>query len=124
MPKILIVEDEQNLIKIYNTRFHAEGWEVIFGTTGQEGVLLAKTQKPQLILLDVMLPGGQNGFDTLEKLKLDLDTKNIPVIILTNLDTEKETALSIGAADYIVKTAASIDDIVTKIKSYVPQMNS
>lgn len=121
MPKILIVEDEQNLIKIYNTRFIAEGWEVISAATGQEGIIQAQNHKPHLILLDVMLPGGQNGFDTLEKLKRDPTTKAIPVIILTNLDTEKETALEIGASDYIIKTAATIDDIVSKIKSYIPQ---
>lgn len=69
-----------------------------------------------LVLLDIMLPGGMNGFDVLEDLKRNQLTSSIPVIVLTNLDSERETALKIGAADYAVKANTSIEETVQKIK--------
>lgn len=80
--------------------------------TGREGLTMVKTENPDLILLDVMLPGGMNGFDVLEDLKRTEATKNIPVIILTNLDSETNVAKSIGAKDYLVKANTTKDDLV------------
>jgi CheY-like chemotaxis protein len=67
-----------------------------------------------------MLPGGMNGFDVLEQLQKDPNVKSIPVIILTNLDSEEVTAKKIGSVEYIVKTNMTLDDVVKKVQSYVP----
>src|SRR3989338_8089056 len=112
MAKILIVEDDSQLQVIYQKKLSREGHEVFLATTGQEALLIATSKKPDIILLDVMLPGGLNGFDILEQIKRDATLKTIPVLILTNLDTEQGTALSIGASDYIIKANTSLDEMV------------
>ena len=119
MSKVLIVEDDSQLQVIYQKKLSREGHEVFLATTGQEGLQLAISKKPDIILLDVMLPGGQNGFDILEQIKRDNSLKSTPVLILTNLDTEQETALSIGASDYIIKANTSLDEMTAKVNKYL-----
>ena len=68
-------------------------------------------------MLDIMLPGGMNGFDVLEKLKADPLTEKIPVVVLTNLDSEEKVAKTIGACDYIVKSDTTKDELVKIAKS-------
>lgn len=119
MGKILIVEDDSQLQDIYNRKLTREGNEVILATTGEEGLLKVKQNIPDIILLDVMLPGGQNGFDVLEQIKRDPNLSKIPILILTNLDTEQETAMSIGANDYIIKANTSLDEMVAKVNKYL-----
>lgn len=119
MNKILIIEDDHLLQEIYEKTLIAEGFSVIQAFTGNQGLVLAKTQKPNLVLLDLMLPGGMNGFDVLEKLKADHELSAVPVLVLTNLDSEEKTALAIGAVDYLVKANTSIDEIIRKIKLYI-----
>lgn len=114
---VLIVEDDLGLQTIVAERLTKEGINVLKATTGHEALLLIEKTIPDLMLLDIMLPGGQNGFDVLEKMKHNEKFKSIPVMILTNLDSEKETAMEIGAIDYIVKSNISIDDVVSKIIS-------
>ena len=123
MKKILIVEDDIKLRQIYDTMLTSEGYEVEQVSTGQEGLTKAKSYIPDLIILDIMLPGGMNGFDLLEQLKRNPATQTIPVIVLTNLDNAKSTALSIGAVEYIVKTNTSIDDVVKKIREYLGEVH-
>jgi DNA-binding response OmpR family regulator len=119
MGKILIVEDDSQLQDIYQRKLTHEGNEVFLASTGEEGLLKIKQNKPDLILLDVMLPGGQNGFDVLEQIKRNPNLSNIPILILTNLDTEQGTALSIGANDYIIKANTSLDEMVAKVNKYL-----
>ncbi len=119
MAKILIVEDDSQLQIIYQKKLSREGNDVYVATTGQEGLQLAKSNIPDIILLDVMLPGGQNGFDVLEQIKRDPHLSHIPILILTNLDTEQETAMSIGASDYIIKANTSLDEMVQKVNKFV-----
>lgn len=116
MKKILIVEDDVELQKIYENKLSTDGFEVLHAHVGQQGLNMAKFHKPDLIVLDIMLPGGMNGFEVLEQLKRDKGLKHIPVLVLTNLDTEANTAKSMGAVDYIVKTNASIDQVAERIK--------
>jgi len=120
MQKILVIEDEAQAQKIYAELLTEAGYTVLQALTAQEGLELAKTQIPNLILLDIMLPGGMNGFDVLEALKRDDKLKAIPVVVLTNLDKEKQTSLTIGAADYLVKANSSVDEVVAKIKEHLP----
>jgi two-component system, OmpR family, alkaline phosphatase synthesis response regulator PhoP len=116
---ILIVEDDNNLQAIYQQKLKSEGFTVYQALTGQQALTLAKEKKPDLILLDIMLPEGMNGFDVFEQIKLDNNLVNVPVIVFTNLDSERDTALAMGAADYMVKANTSIDDLVVKVKSHL-----
>lgn len=117
MKKVLIVEDDLALQKILKEKFEDEGIAVSQALTGQEALSSLKKIIPNLIVLDIMLSGGMNGFDVLEQVKSDQNLKSIPVIVLTNLDTERKTALDIGAIDYIVKPNMSIDEVILKIKN-------
>lgn len=120
MKKILIVEDDYNIQEVYKDALVGEGYEVIQANSGDKGYVTIKESRPDLILLDIMFQGGgMNGFDLLEKIKREEEFKNIPVIIITNLDSEQKTAQTIGAADYIVKANATIDEIINKVKAQV-----
>ena len=114
---ILIVEDDVPLQSAYETALTKIGYEIIFAVTGSDGLQKAKTENPQLIILDLMLPGGMNGFDVLEQLKNDEKLANIPVFVLTNLDNEEDTAVKIGANKYFVKTNISIDDVIAEVNA-------
>jgi DNA-binding response OmpR family regulator len=116
---VLIVEDDQGLQKILGDKLSEAGVEVVAAETGQQAINRLKVGTPDLILLDIMLPGGMNGFDVLEQVKASPTLKTVPVIVLTNLDSEQKTALDIGAIDYIVKTNISLDEVVLKIKNHL-----
>lgn len=112
---ILIIEDDFPLQSAYRAALTKSGYEVIFSVTGNDGMQKAKSESPQLIILDLMLPGGMNGFDILEQLKADEKLAKIPVFVLTNLDSEENSAINIGANKYFVKTNISIDDVVNEV---------
>jgi len=117
--KVLVVEDDQGLRKLVAQKLRDAGVDAIEAETGQQALTLLKENKPNLVLLDIMLPGGMNGFDVLEQAKANPILKGIPIIVLTNLDTEQKTALDIGAIDYIVKTNISLDEVILKIKNHL-----
>ena len=114
---ILITEDDPLMSRMYQKIFTFEGYEVSIAKDGEEGLELAKKEKPTVILLDVMMP-KMNGIEMLEKLKIDPDTKTIPVIMLTNLAGEKdaENAMVKGAVKYIVKSEYEPKQIVDMVK--------
>lgn len=112
MKRILIIEDDTSLLKAYREMFKPENVSIITATTGQDGLTLISSEKPDVILLDIMLPGGLNGFDILERLKANPTTINIPVILLTNLDSEENVAKAIGARAYITKANTTKAEIV------------
>jgi DNA-binding response OmpR family regulator len=116
---ILVIEDDATLQMVYRQKFEESGYEVISALNGTQGLTIAKDKTPNLILLDIMLPEGMNGFDVMEQLKQDPKLNTIPVIVLTNLDSEKNTALSMGAADYVVKANTSIEDLVKKVVDHI-----
>lgn len=93
------------------------GYAVFKALDGEAGLNLAKKETPDLILLDLVLP-KKNGFEVLEEIKKDSSTKNIPVIVLTNLEgsAEVERALSLGATTYLVKTNYKLDELLGKIE--------
>ena len=115
--KILIVEDDQFLLKVYTTKLSSEGFEIEVATNGNDAIEKADTFKPNLIMLDIMLP-QQNGFEVLEMLKDESKTKKIPVIILSNLGQESDVkkGMDLGAEDYLIKTNFSINEVVDKIQ--------
>lgn len=115
--KILIIEDNKMLLDIYITIFEKEGYAVITAQTGEEGYALIIEKTPNLILLDILLPGKMNGLDILRKLKADEATKNIPVLIMSNLSDDKTISegLSLGASGYFTKSQAYPDDILRNV---------
>jgi len=117
MTKILFIEDEPNLQKTLGEILHQEGYEVKPAFDGQEGLELAKSEKPDLILLDLILP-KIDGFTVLKEVKKDPVLKDIPVIVLTNLEgsSDVERALELGATTYLVKANYSLEEVVAKIK--------
>lgn len=121
--KVLIVEDNKLLQQVYFDRLLKEGYTVLQSYSGQQGLVMAHEYHPDLILLDIMLPGGLNGFDVLTQIKRDETLKKVPVIMLTDLKNQEKTAHSLGASDYIVKHSAELDDIVIKIKTHIGQIN-
>lgn len=118
MKKILFVEDEEALQKAMGGMLEQKGYKIIKAIDGEAGLSAAKRELPDLILLDLILP-KKNGFEVLEELKKDISTKNIPVIVLTNLEgsADVERALSLGATTYLVKANYNLDDISAKIES-------
>lgn len=113
--KILVVEDEATLQKALNDVLAQEGYEVLSALDGVSGLDLAKKEKPDLILLDIILP-KMDGFDVLRGLKEE-DYK-IPVIVLTNLSdiNDIQKALDLGATTYLVKADFHLEDVLKKVK--------
>lgn len=119
--KILLIEDELYLLKIYGNKLKRNGFDVSIATTGDEGLHKVMTDKPDLILLDLILPGGKDGFQVLEEIKKNPSTRKIPIIILSNLGQKSdiERGMALGAADYLVKADISLPNVVEKIKKYL-----
>ncbi len=117
MKTILFIEDESVLQKTFGDILRQEGYEMISALDGEIGLNLAKTKKFDLILLDLVLPKVY-GIEVLRKLKEDKTTKEIPVIILTNLEEIGNVgkALELGAKSYLVKTQYTLEEVVAKIK--------
>jgi len=117
MAKILVVEDDPLMSRMYHKIFTFEGYEVDTAEDGQAGLDHARASKPTLILLDVMMP-KLNGLEVLEKLKSDPETKTIPVIMLTNLAGEQdaEAALAKGAIKYIIKSEHDPKEVADMVK--------
>lgn len=117
MSKILIIEDEAALQKTLGDMLRKEGYEVVQALDGEVGLKQAKSEMPTLIILDLILP-KMNGFEVLEALKADSKTKNIPVIVQTNLESmdDIERALGGGASTYLVKSNYTLEEVLQKIK--------
>ena len=122
MKKILFIEDEPALQKTLAGTLGREGYEVFSALDGDAGTALAVREHPDLILLDLVLP-KKDGFAVLEELKKNQETKNIPVIIMSNLEStgDVERALELGATTYLVKTSYSLEEIAEKIRGLLQQ---
>jgi len=117
MKKILIIEDEASLQKTLGDILQTEGFEVVAAIDGEIGLKMAKAQKFDLILLDLVLPKVL-GLEVLAKLKQDPETMNVSVIILTNSEEVQsvEKALEMGANAYLIKSNYSLIEVVGKVK--------
>ena len=113
---ILITEDEEFLASILNSKLIKAGYKTVKAKDGDEAIRFAIETKPDLILLDVMMP-KMNGFEMLKGLKNNQQTKNTPVILLTNVGEENANqGLDLGAVAYLVKAHYDVKDIVKKVK--------
>ena len=118
--KILLVEDDLFLSRAYTSALTNEGFTVIGATDGVEAMERAKLERPDLILLDLILP-RKNGFEFMEDIKKDDELKDIPILVFSVLDQARdiEKAKALGALDYIVKSRVSLKDAVEKIREYL-----
>lgn len=115
--KILLVEDDQTLAKVYQQRLELEGFEVHHVDNGESALEVATSFHPELILLDVMMP-KLNGFDVLDILRNTEATQNIRIIMLTALSQPKdaERAKELGADEFLVKSQVVVGDVIDRIK--------
>lgn len=118
--KILLVEDDDSLASVYQTRLQAEGFDVRRVPNGEDALAVTLEYKPDLIMLDVMMP-KVSGFDVLDILRNTPETANVKVIMLTALsqDSDKERAKGLGVDDYLVKSQVVIADVVDRIKQHL-----
>jgi len=121
MAKILIVEDDEMLVRMYTKKFENEGFQVVSAYSGGEGQVAAEKEKPDAMLLDIMMP-CMDGFSLVRALKEKEATKNIPIVIFTNLGTSElfvNEAKQLGVQDYLVKYKTSAKEVVETIKKYI-----
>jgi DNA-binding response OmpR family regulator len=118
--KILLVEDDEALAAVYRSRLELEGFETKEVNNGEEALSSAVQFKPDLILLDVMMP-KISGFDVLDILRNTPETANVRIIMLTALSQpkDKERAESLGVDDYLVKSQVVIGDVVERVKYHL-----
>lgn len=118
--KLLIVEDEVALAKVLEEKFKKEKYDVRVAEDGVEALGMVAKFKPDMILLDLLLP-KKGGLDVLEELKNSERWRNIPVIVLSNLDDDQniKKATKLGAVDYFVKTQHPIKEVVEKVEAFM-----
>ena len=116
----MIVEDDDHISKVYEIKFSKEGLVCTIARDGEEAVEKITTEKPSLIILDLMIP-KKDGFWVLEEIKKNANLAKIPVLVLSNLGqkSDQDRALALGAREYLVKVDYSIQDIVDKVKGYL-----
>ena len=119
MKKILIVDDEEKVRKLVEVTLSVGGFKILHACSGDEALKIAREAKPDVILLDIMMPGGLDGFDVCRLLKKDPDTKGIYIIMLTakGQQADKNEGLASGADDYFVKPFSPMElmDKIDKI---------
>jgi DNA-binding response OmpR family regulator len=115
--KILLVEDDDRLANVYETRLQSEGFTTKRVANGEDALAMAIQVKPDLILLDVMMP-KVSGFDVLDILRNTPETSSIKIIMLTALsqESDKQRAVSLGVDDYLIKSQVVIADVVDRVK--------
>jgi DNA-binding response OmpR family regulator len=115
--KVILVEDDKFLSEMYATKLAESGFEVEAAFDGEEGLKMIKNEKPDLVLLDIVLP-KKDGFEILKVMKGDAELQNILVIALTNLGQKEEVekGLKLGADDYVVKAHFTPTEVVAKVK--------
>ena len=118
--KVMVVEDDDHISKVYEIKLAKEGFDVILARDGEEAVAKITAEKPDLILLDLMLP-KKDGFGVLEDIKKVPELARIPILILSNLGqkSDQERAIVLGANEYLVKVDYPIQEIVDKVKGYL-----
>ena len=118
--KVMIIEDDRFLSSLMKTRLEKEGFHVIQMFDGEEAIQALKQERPNLIVLDLVMP-KVTGFEVLQAISILPGFENTPVMVLSNLaqDSDVEKARQLGAKEYFVKVKISIDDLIEKIKSLV-----
>ena len=115
--KVLIIDDDENLSAVFETALQKSGFQTVFALNGKGGIDKARSEKPDLVLLDQVLP-DISGNEVLKTLKMDSQTKDIPIVILSNFSQEElvKEAINNGAVDYVFKYQVEPTDLVNKVK--------
>ena len=116
---ILVAEDDDFYANIYKVKLTKEGFDVVIARDGSEALKSARFKKPDLVLLDLIMP-NKDGFETLKEIRSDANLKNIKVIALSNLGQEEDIkrVRELGANDYIIKTNVPLQEVINKVKEY------
>ena len=119
--RVLIAEDDKFLVNAYRLKFEKEGIKTEIALDGQDALTKMESFKPDVVLLDLMMP-KVDGFEVLAEMKRRDELKSIPVIVASNLGQAEdvEKARKLGAVDYVVKSDIALSELVEKIKSYEP----
>ena len=123
LKKILIVEDDPELLELYKTKLDLEGFETFIAANGEIGFRITKSETPDVILLDIIMP-KVDGYTMLEKLKKDKQTGKIPVIIFSNLSQKEEIekGFKLGASDFIIKTSVTPQELTDQVKNFLNKL--
>lgn len=115
--KILLVEDEEIMVDLLGRKLTQEGYQISVARNGEEGLRLMKEAKPDLILLDIIMP-RMGGFELMEKMQQDKELKKIPVIIISNSGqpVELDRAQALGAKDWLIKTEFDPKEVIEKVE--------
>ena len=116
--KVLLIEDDRSLRELIAQKLEKEKFDVMQTVDGESGLRKLSEQKPDIVLLDLILP-GMSGFEVLKKIREMPDSQTIPVVILSNLGQREdvEKGLSLGATDFLIKAHFTPGEIITKIKN-------
>lgn len=116
---ILIIEDDTHIIRVYKQKFEKD-YDVHYAIDGESGLQMAKEEPPDLIILDLVLPGDTVGFDVLHALKKDSHLADIPIIVITNVETSRSKIIDEGGAvEYMVKPETSLSKVAEKVAEYL-----
>jgi CheY-like chemotaxis protein len=117
MKKILIVDDQPTIRRLVEISLRTEDRQILEAESGEQAIELAQAERPDLIIMDLMMPGGMDGFEAVEILKADPVTRDCPVLVLTAKDqkAERERAFEVGARDYLAKPF-KLDVLVRKVE--------
>ena len=118
----MLGEDEEFVARSYVRKLQVEGYEVVHARNGEEALALLQKEKPDLVILDLMMP-LKTGFEVLQDVqKLDADLRKIPIIVASNLGQKSDidTAMSLGAVGFLVKSNISLKELVLKVREYLP----
>ena len=118
--KIIIAEDEPTLMDMYKLYFERAGFRVLNAENGRQCIDFAKNEKPDLILLDILMP-KVDGWEVLEQLKTDETTKQIPILVFSNLGQTQEVqkGLDLGADDYVIKSDLTPKELLAKVEQMI-----
>jgi DNA-binding response OmpR family regulator len=123
--KILIIEDDASLRRVYQDMCKVEGYSFAVAEDGEKGWQMVKTEKPDLILLDLVMP-KMHGFEVLKNIRGDSETKDIPVLIMTALDEQEDIhkGLELGANDYLIKGFFSPSETLAKVRAVLSSVKA
>jgi len=118
--KILIIEDEELLCNLLERKLNEEGYQVSVAKDGVEGMKMIKETKPDLILLDIVMP-NKNGFEVMDEMQTDEKLKHIPIIVISNSGqpVEIDKAKELGAKDWLIKTEFDPQEVIEKVKKQI-----
>lgn len=120
--KILLIEDDVTLSRMYEKKFTADGYQVVTAYDGWEGLKKTTSEKPDIVLLDILLP-GLDGLAVFKKMRSQTQTFNTPVILLTNVGEEDAIyeCFKLGAVDYLVKSEVTPAQVTEKVESFLAE---